>query len=195
LQNRAALMPTREQLEKSVKIVDAARERLQGRIRVDSVTPDYYARYPKACMGGWGQRLLLIDPAGKVLPCHAAGVIPDLHFDNVHEHSLQWIWEQSPAFQRFRGESWMQAPCRACDRRTEDFGGCRCQAFLLTGDAAATDPVCSLAPTHHFVEAALLQMNTERLPISNPANVFSRQLNNESDQQAASSWLYRKNPV
>jgi PqqA peptide cyclase len=195
LQNRAALMPTREQLEKSVKIVDAARERLQGRIRVDSVTPDYYARYPKACMGGWGQRLLLIDPAGKVLPCHAAGVIPDLHFDNVREHSLQWIWEQSPAFQRFRGESWMQAPCRTCDRRTEDFGGCRCQAFLLTGDAAATDPVCSLAPTHHFVEAALLQMNTERLPISNPANVFSRQLNTESDQQAASSWLYRKNPV
>jgi pyrroloquinoline quinone biosynthesis protein E len=195
LQNRAALMPTREQLEKSVKIVDAARERLQGRIRVDSVTPDYYARYPKACMGGWGQRLLLIDPAGKVLPCHAAGVIPDLHFDNVREHSLQWIWEQSPAFQRFRGESWMQAPCRTCDRRTEDFGGCRCQAFLLTGDAAATDPVCSLAPTHHFVEAALLQMNTERLPISNPVNVFSRQLKNESDQQAAGSWLYRKNPA
>ena len=195
LQNRAALMPTREQLEKSVKIVDAARERLQGRIRVDSVTPDYYARYPKACMGGWGQRLLLIDPAGKVLPCHAAGVIPDLRFDNVREHSLQWIWEESPAFQQFRGESWMQPPCRTCDRRTEDFGGCRCQAFLLTGDAAATDPVCSLAPTHHFVEATLLQMNTERLPISNPANTSSQPLKNQSAQQAAGTWLYRKNPA
>ena len=195
LQNRAALMPTREQLEKSVKIVDAARERLQGRIRVDSVTPDYYARYPKACMGGWGRRLLLIDPAGKALPCHAAGVIPDLHFDNVREHSLQWIWEESLAFQRFRGESWMQAPCRTCDRRTEDFGGCRCQAFLLAGDAAATDPVCSLAPTHHFVEAALLQMNTERLPISNPANTFPQGLKNADAAHATDAWLYRRNPT
>lgn len=179
LKNRSALMPTREQLESSVKIVAAARERLQGRIRVDSVTPDYYARYPKACMGGWGQRLLLIDPAGKALPCHAAGVIPGLQFDHVREHSLDWIWQQSSAFQKFRGESWMQEPCRSCDRRTKDFGGCRCQAFLLAGDATATDPVCSLAPAHHLIETTLSQMNTDRLPVS---------------KSATAAWLYRINP-
>jgi len=193
LENRASLMPTREQLESSVKVIDAARRRLEGRIRVDSVTPDYYARYPKACMGGWGQRLMLIDPAGKALPCHAAGVIPNLQFDNVRERSLQWIWRESPAFQKFRGESWMQEPCRSCDRRTQDFGGCRCQAFLLTGDAAATDPVCSLAPTHHFVEATLLQMNTDRLPVTKPVSI-SRQPLHENEQQPV-PWLYRINPA
>ena len=196
LENRASLMPTREQLENSVQVIDAARRRLEGRIRVDSVTPDYYARYPKACMGGWGQRLMLIDPAGKALPCHAAGVIPNLQFDNVRERSLQWIWQESSAFQHFRGESWMQEPCRSCDRRTQDFGGCRCQAFLLTGDAAATDPVCSLAPTHHFVEATLLQMNTERLPISKPVSISSQQqAAHENASQSAASWLYRINPA
>jgi len=195
-ENRASLMPTREQLENSVKLIDAARQRLEGRIRVDSVTPDYYARYPKACMGGWGQRLMLIDPAGKALPCHAAGVIPNLQFDNVRERSLQWIWQESSAFQHFRGESWMQEPCRSCDRRTQDFGGCRCQAFLLTGDAAATDPVCSLAPTHHLVEATLLQMNTERLPISKPVSISSQQqAAHENASQTAASWLYRINPA
>jgi len=195
-ENRASLMPTREQLENSVKLIDAARQRLEGRIRVDSVTPDYYARYPKACMGGWGQRLMLIDPAGKALPCHAAGVIPNLQFDNVRERSLQWIWRESSAFQHFRGESWMQEPCRSCDRRTQDFGGCRCQAFLLTGDAAATDPVCSLAPTHHFVEATLLQMNTERLPISKPVSISSQQqAAHENASQTAAAWLYRINPA
>jgi pyrroloquinoline quinone biosynthesis protein E len=191
LENRASLMPTREQLESSVKTIDSARKRLEGRIRVDSVTPDYYARYPKACMGGWGRRLVLIDPAGRALPCHAAGVIPDLQFDNVREHSLEWIWRESAAFQKFRGESWMQEPCRSCDRRTEDFGGCRCQALLLTGDAAATDPVCSLAPTHHFIEATLLQMNTDRLPITRPVNVSRPQLRYEGGQP----WMYRTNPT
>jgi PqqA peptide cyclase len=192
LENRAALMPTREQLEKSVKAVAEARERLHGRIRIDSVTPDYYARYPKACMGGWGRRLILIDPAGKALPCHAAAVIPGMLFDNVRQHPLEWIWQESPAFQRFRGESWMQEPCRSCDRRTEDFGGCRCQAFLLAGDAAATDPVCSLAPTHRLVEATLLQMNTARLPVNNPAGISAQQ---KLEQETTGSWLYRKNPV
>jgi pyrroloquinoline quinone biosynthesis protein E len=190
LENRAALMPTREQIENSVKVVDTARKRLEGRIRVDSVTPDYYARYPKACMGGWGRRLVLIDPAGRALPCHAAGVIPDFEFDSVREHSLEWIWRESPAFQKFRGESWMQEPCRSCDRRAEDFGGCRCQALLLTGDAAATDPVCSLAPTHHFVEAALLAMNTVRLPVTKPVSVSQQQSQPKSDR-----WLYRINPT
>jgi len=173
LKNRDTLIPTREQLENCLRIVEAAQERLSGRMRIDCVVPDYYARYPKACMGGWGRRLMLIDPSGQALPCHAAGVIPGMSFDNVREHSLEWIWRESAAFQRFRGEQWMPEPCRSCERRAEDFGGCRCQAFLLTGDASATDPVCTLAPTHHLVEDA-------------------RPGTNSGDGQV--SWSYRPNP-
>jgi radical SAM additional 4Fe4S-binding domain len=136
-------------------VVAAADKRLRGKIRIDMVVPDYHARFPKACMGGWGRQLLLIDPAGRALPCHAAGVIPGLSFDNVREHSLSWIWQQSAAFQKFRGEDWMPEPCRSCDRRKEDFGGCRCQAFLVAGDAALTDPVCELSPLHHLIEDAV----------------------------------------
>ena len=154
LKNRDQLLPTHRQLEKCMRAVEAAQERLAGKTRIDCVVPDYYARYPKPCMGGWGLLLLLIDPSGQALPCHAAGVIPGLHFDNVREHSLEWIWQESPAFQRFRGDHWMQEPCRSCERKGEDFGGCRCQAFLVTGDANATDPVCSLSPDHHLIEIA-----------------------------------------
>jgi pyrroloquinoline quinone biosynthesis protein E len=179
LQNRASLMPTAAQLETALRVVADAEERLKGTIRIDSVIPDYYAQFPKACMGGWGRRLILIDPAGKALPCHAAGVIPGMVFDNVREHSLRDIWNDSSAFQRFRGESWMQEPCRSCDRRTEDFGGCRCQAVLLTGDANATDPVCSLAPQHHVV----LQTIGE-----SPANVMA-------PSKSAKNWQYRPNPA
>jgi len=155
LKNRSALLPTRAQLDRAVAVVAAAEERLRGHVRIDMVIPDYHARFPKACMGGWGRQLLLIDPAGRALPCHAAGVIPGLRFDNVREHALDWIWQHSEAFQKFRGEAWMPEPCRSCDRRKEDFGGCRCQAFLLTGDASNTDPVCELAPLHHLVEDAV----------------------------------------
>jgi pyrroloquinoline quinone biosynthesis protein E len=155
LQNRSALLPTRLQLDRAVAVVAAAEQRLRGKVRIDMVIPDYHARFPKACMGGWGRQLLLIDPAGRALPCHAAGVIPGMRFDNVREHSLNWIWTSSEAFQKFRGEDWMPEPCRSCDRRHEDFGGCRCQAFLLTGDASATDPVCELAPLHHLIEEAV----------------------------------------
>ena len=157
--NRDALLPTREQLDRSVEIVEAARERLKGRLRIDFVLPDYYAKYPKPCMNGWGHQQMLIDPAGRVLPCHAASVIPGLEFSSARERPLRWIWEESPAFNRFRDESWMPEPCRSCDRRTRDFGGCRCQAFLLTGDAAATDPICALAPTHSIVEETLQRVN------------------------------------
>jgi len=155
LENRSALLPTRAQLDGAVAVVTTAQERMRGRVRIDMVVPDYHARFPKACMGGWGRQLLLIDPAGRALPCHAAAVIPGMHFDNVREHTLDWIWQNSEAFQKFRGEDWMPGPCRSCDRRTEDFGGCRCQAFLLTGDASATDPVCELAPLHHLIEDAV----------------------------------------
>jgi pyrroloquinoline quinone biosynthesis protein E len=159
LRNREALLPTRAQWDRSLAVITAARERLEGRMRVDFVGPDYYARYPKACMGGWGRGVILIDPAGRALPCHAAGCIPGLQFDNVRERDLRWIWEESPPFQKFRGEDWMPEPCRSCDRRTQDFGGCRCQAMLLTGDAAATDPVCTLSPMHGLVEAAVERVN------------------------------------
>jgi len=176
LRNRIALLPTREQLEKSQQIIAAARERLSGRIRIDSVIPDYYAQYPKACMGGWGRNLMLIDPAGQALPCHAAGVIPGLHFENVRQNSLRHIWEESSAFQKFRGEAWMAEPCRSCERRKEDFGGCRCQAFLLAGDAAATDPVCSLAPARHLVDLEVARVN---------------ETPSESDSNSQFKWTYR----
>jgi pyrroloquinoline quinone biosynthesis protein E len=190
LQNRAALLPTSQQLEKAVPAVAAAEKRLAGHIRVESVVPDYYARFPKACMGGWGRRSMLINPAGKVLPCHAAEVIPGLAFENVREQTLEFIWQQSSSFQRFRGEEWMPEPCRSCDQRSEDFGGCRCQALLLTGNAAATDPACSLAPAHHIVEAALAEANsvTEIAQPVSPASFVQLQ------QHAGSFWRYRTNP-
>jgi pyrroloquinoline quinone biosynthesis protein E len=159
LRNRQALLPTRKQLEYSMELVDRARERLKGKLRIEFVFPDYYAKYPKPCMNGWGHQQLLIDPAGRVLPCHAAMVIPGLEFPKASERDLRWIWEDSPVFNRFRDESWMPEPCRSCDRRARDFGGCRCQAFLLTGDAASTDPVCTLAPTHGVVEEILRRVN------------------------------------
>jgi len=154
-ENRERLLPTRAQLDRSVAIVAAARDRMKGTMRIDFVAPDYYAKYPKACMNGWGRGLLLIDPAGRVMPCHAAGVIPGLEFQNVQEHSLRSIWESSDVFSRFRGDAWMQEPCRSCERKEIDFGGCRCQAMLLTGDAHATDPTCTKSPDRHLVDAII----------------------------------------
>jgi pyrroloquinoline quinone biosynthesis protein E len=190
LSNRSALLPSKEQLDNSLATIGAARQRLQGRIRIDSVIPDYYARFPKACMGGWARSLVLIDPSGNALPCHAAGVIPGLQFDNVRDHSLDWIWQESPAFQKFRGETWMPDPCRGCERRTQDFGGCRCQAFLLTGNAAATDPVCSLAPGRKVVDAILLRQNAPDGALTNPADTSLR----TPEQRTNDPWSYRVNP-
>jgi PqqA peptide cyclase len=191
LKNRAALLPTREQLDKAVTAVTAAEKRLDGKIRIDFVVPDYYARLPKACMGGWGRRLILINPSGKVLPCHAAEVIPGMTFENVREQSLESIWRDSPSFQRFRGEEWMPEPCRSCDQRSVDFGGCRCQALLLMGDAAATDPTCSLAPTHYIIEAALAEANSGSSTISQPATATSFV---QLQQLSEDLWSYRTNP-
>ncbi|MFL4968215.1 MAG: pyrroloquinoline quinone biosynthesis protein PqqE [Xanthobacteraceae bacterium] len=151
LKNRAALMPTPEQVERAARAVEELRVRHHGRIVIDAVVPDYYARYPKPCVGGWGRRSLNITPAGRVLPCHAAESIPGLEFWSVQDHPLADIWRNSPAFRAFRGTDWMREPCRSCPRREEDFGGCRCQAFLLTGDARAADPVCHLSPDHALV--------------------------------------------
>jgi pyrroloquinoline quinone biosynthesis protein E len=140
LRNRAALMPTRAQSEQAVELVRAARERLKGVLAIDYVVPDYYARYPKPCMGGWGRQNLNITPSGKVLPCHAAETITTLKFGSVTELPLAEIWYRSEAFNAFRSTAWMAEPCRSCERRTLDFGGCRCQAFAIAGRAEATDP-------------------------------------------------------
>jgi PqqA peptide cyclase len=155
LRNRAALMPTREQAEGAIDLVRAARERLKGVLAIDYVVPDYYARYPKPCMGGWGRQNLNITPSGKVPPCHAAETITSLRFDSVAERPLAEIWYRSAAFNAFRGTAWMPEPCRSCERRTVDFGGCRCQAFAIAGRAEATDPACSLSPLHEgMIETA-----------------------------------------
>jgi PqqA peptide cyclase len=190
LRNRAALLPTREQLAKAVGAVSAAEECLAGRIRIDSVVPDYYARFPKACMGGWGRKLMLINPAGKVLPCHAAEIIPGMKFENVRQQSLEFIWRQSSSFQHFRGEEWMPEPCSSCDQRTVDFGGCRCQAFQLTGNVDATDPACSLAPAHSIVEAALAEANSGAA-VSQPVPASSFV---QLQELAGDLWSYRTNP-
>jgi PqqA peptide cyclase len=194
LRNRSALLPTRAQLDGAVAVVAAAEERLRGKVRIDMVVPDYHARFPKACMGGWGRGLMLIDPAGRALPCHAAGVIPHLRFDNVREHPLDWIWQNSEAFQKFRGEGWMPEPCRSCERRKEDFGGCRCQAFLLTGDASATDPVCELAPLHHLVENAVREDAIRDDEATGPAHQAREAPFRVLQEKMASFWSYRTDP-
>ena len=153
LVNRAALIPTRAQLERATAIVAAARERLKGRLVIDYVVPDYYAKRPKSCMGGWGRQFINVTPSGKVLPCHAAESISGMRFDKVTERPLREIWERSEAFERYRGTGWMPEPCRSCERREIDWGGCRCQAFALTGNAAAVDPACGLAPNHQELVA------------------------------------------
>jgi PqqA peptide cyclase len=164
LKNRDMLMPTLEQAQRAVKTVEELRRTHQGEIVIDAVLPDYYARFPKPCVGGWGRRSLNVTPAGKVLPCHAAESIPGLEFWSVREHSLADIWANSPAFNAFRGTAWMKEPCRSCARRDIDYGGCRCQAFLLTGDAAAADPVCHLSP--HHAEVAALAAQRRDVPYS-----------------------------
>jgi len=153
--NRDALMPTRAQLDAAELVVDAAVARYRGKMQIIYVLPDYYSQYPKACYGGWGSVYIVIGPDGRVLPCHAATQITSLSFDTVRDHSLEWVWRDSPGFRAFRGDDWMREPCRTCPRKTVDFGGCRCQAFLLTGDARNTDPVCSLSPNRHVIDEAL----------------------------------------
>lgn len=169
LSNRAALLPSRAQLDAVTAVVEEARVRLRGRMAIDYVVPDYYAARPKACMGGWAQRFINISPAGKALPCHAAETLPDMSFPSVRDASLAAIWRDAPAFRRFRGTDWMPDPCRSCDRREIDWGGCRCQAFALTGDASRTDPACALSPDRAVIEAAVRERGDEP-----PAFVYRR---------------------
>jgi len=165
--NRAELLPSRDQLERAQTVVRAARGRLGDRMEIIYVIPDYYEKYPKPCMAGWARRQFTVVPNGEALPCPAAHELArglSLPGTNVRRHSLEWIWAQSPLFRQFRGDDWMTDPCRTCDRREIDFGGCRCQAFALTGDAARTDPVCHLSPDHGLVETAVAAANDPTLP-------------------------------
>ena len=182
--NRAALLPTREQVVRAREIATAAKARLAGKIDIFYVLPDYYETRPKPCLNGWGQRYLTVNPVGDVLPCPtASSAIPDLRFENVRARALDWIWRESESFNRFRGTEWMPEPCLSCPQREIDFGGCRCQAALLTGNAANTDPVCELSPNRAGVDAVLRELdslgyhgphwtyrvNPKVLPVAEPA--------------------------
>ena len=164
LLNRAEFLPTQAQLEQAEDIVKRHRQRDGNKMTIYFVIPDYYADRPKACMNGWGAIHLTIAPDGAALPCQEARVIKGLEFPNVRDNPLSWIWHESPVFRKFRGDEWMKEPCRSCDERGKDFGGCRCQAFLLTGDANNTDPVCAKSPMHDIVSAGVREaMDPERV--------------------------------
>ncbi len=152
-ENRRALMPTREQYDRAEEIAREAIVKYRGTLEIAFVQNDYLSGEPKPCMGGWGRSYMCINPAGEVMPCHAASVIPGLRFESVRESTLEKIWRDSPAMNAFRGDDWMMEPCRSCVRKEIDFGGCRCQAFMLAGNAAEADPICRLSPHHGIVES------------------------------------------
>ena len=155
LENRNALMPTATQVAAASDVADEAMRRHRGRMQILYVLPDYHESYPKPCYWGCGRHYLVLMPDGRTLPCHGATHITTLRFDSVRDHPLRWIWEESAAFQAFRGDAWMQEPCRTCPRKAIDFGGCRCQAFALTGDATNPDPVCTLTPLRTIIDKAV----------------------------------------
>jgi PqqA peptide cyclase len=161
--NRTALMPTREQVDRGEDIVAEARTRLAGRMEIVYVAADYFDEFPKPCMNGWGRQFMTVTPNGYVLPCPAAAAIKTLEFENVRNRNLASIWNESEAFRRYRGTAWMPEPCRSCDRREIDWGGCRCQAYLITGDAGATDPACSLSRDHATIVALQESINPGEL--------------------------------
>lgn len=156
LVNRSQLMPTREQLNRAEAATNAFRERVGNKMKVFFVVPDYFSDRPKKCMNGWGEVFMIVTANGDVLPCHSARSLPGLEFPNVREHGLQWAWNESPAFNKYRGMDWLKEPCRSCDEKENDLGGCRCQSYLLSGDAEAADPVCTKSPHRHLIDEALV---------------------------------------
>jgi PqqA peptide cyclase len=166
--NRDQLLPTRAQLERAEAYTNKFRERVGDKMRIFFVVPDYHATRPKACMNGWGSLFITVTPDGTVLPCHEARMLPGLTFPNVREASMDWIWYDSPGFNRFRGDGWMKEPCRRCPEKTRDFGGCRCQAYMLTGDAENADPVCDLSPHHQVVLDAVEKAELPPPPVTKP---------------------------
>jgi pyrroloquinoline quinone biosynthesis protein E len=153
--NRDRLLPSREQLRRAEEVTQRFRDKPGQRMRIFFVVPDYFERRPKPCMNGLGSIFLTITPDGTALPCHAARMLPGIEFPNVRSSSVESVWYDSPGFNQFRGDTWMKEPCRSCPEKHKDFGGCRCQAFMLTGDAANADPVCDLSPYHHLVTEAV----------------------------------------
>jgi pyrroloquinoline quinone biosynthesis protein E len=165
--NRAQLLPSREQLERAERVANEWRSRLAGRMRILFVVPDYYETRPKKCMNGWGTTFMTVTPDGTVLPCHTARMLPGLSFPNVLHHSISDIWTHSEGFNRFRGTGWMKEPCLSCDEREKDYGGCRCQAYLLAHDPAAADPVCAKSPHHHLIADAVSSAQ-QSAPVEQP---------------------------
>lgn len=155
LVNRSQLMPTKEQIDEAERVTNAFREKVGSKMKVFFVVPDYFNDRPKKCMNGWGEVFMIVTANGDVLPCHSARSLPGLAFPNVRENGLAWAWNESPAFNKYRGMDWLKEPCRSCDEKEKDLGGCRCQSYLLTGDAEAADPVCTKSPHHHLIEAAI----------------------------------------
>jgi pyrroloquinoline quinone biosynthesis protein E len=192
LENAAALLPTRAQIERARTVAQEARERLSGTMAVVFVLPDWHADRPRACMDGWGRRFVVIAPDGTVLPCHAARVLP-MAFESVRDAPLARIWRDGEGMRAFRGEAWMPDPCKSCDRRATDFGGCRCQAFALTGDARATDPACSLAPHHGLVREARVRAEVAASgePEGGQRWVYRGAGSSESKRQRRSSYPWR----
>jgi pyrroloquinoline quinone biosynthesis protein E len=182
--NRDQLLPSREQLKRAEEITQRARERLAGRMKIYFVVPDYFEKRPKPCMNGLGSIFLTIAPDGTALPCHAARMLPGLEFPNVRDAGVEQIWFGSAAFNRYRGDEWMKEPCRSCPEKTRDFGGCRCQAYLLTGDAANADPVCELSPHHHLVTDAIARAGraapAERVRPEEKPLVFRSEFNSKT---------------
>lgn len=160
LKNRDQLLPSLEQVQRAEAVAHRYQEKLKGKMRILYVVPDYYEERPKPCMRGWGGIFLAVTPDGTALPCHAAGTLPGLEFPNVRDHSIEWIWRDSPDFNKYRGNDWMKEPCRTCPEREKDFGGCRCQAYQMTGDAANADPVCSKSPHHAALQQRVQSIQT-----------------------------------
>jgi pyrroloquinoline quinone biosynthesis protein E len=178
--NRDLLMPTREQFEQAEAIAQAFKEKVAGRMKIYYVVPDYYEDRPKACMNGWGTTFLTIAPDGVALPCHSARELPGLDCPNVKDASIEQIWNESRAFNLFRGDEWMKEPCRSCDEKEKDHGGCRCQAYLLAGDMYAADPVCSKSPHHHLIGEAIDAARSSALSGSEKPLIFRNSKNSRS---------------
>ncbi|MFI0376904.1 MAG: pyrroloquinoline quinone biosynthesis protein PqqE [Candidatus Thiodiazotropha sp.] len=185
LHNREQLLPSRDQVEAAEAVAHRYQEKFKGKMRIFYVVPDYHEERPKACMNGWGAVFLTVAPDGTALPCHAARELPGLTFPNVRDHSIEWIWNDSSDFNRFRGYGWMREPCRNCDEKEKDFGGCRCQAYLLTGDAANADPVCSKSPHHEQIVKMVNETNISPEPDTAPL-VFRNMRN--SKKLTAGKW-------
>jgi len=183
--NRNQLMPTKEQIDHAELVTNQFRDRVGNKMKVFFVVPDYFAERPKKCMNGWGEVFMIVTANGDVLPCHSARVLPNMVFPNVKDDELKGAWYDSPAFNKFRGDEWMKEPCRTCPEKENDLGGCRCQAFLLTGDAASADPVCTLSPNRHVIEQAVLDAQNPVLqaqPIIFRTDKNSKKINNGEEK-------------